>query len=131
MSRLWADAPRAASLPPAQAVLTIKDAIAAGSFYDNFLTGRKIETGDADGVFADPGGHGVRVFEGETACGGQEHFYLEPQCSYVIPGARSPPPLPPPAVPPLSARVSARLWGEPLRTAVLTPPPPLLIPPQF
>ena len=27
-----------------------------------------------------------RVIEGEARLGGQEHFYLEPQCSVVIPG---------------------------------------------
>lgn len=71
--------------------MTIRDAIAAGSFYDNFLTGRKLEAGDADAVFADPQAHGARVFEGETVCGGQEHFYLEPQCSFVVPSALAAP----------------------------------------
>lgn len=66
------------------AILSIEDAIAAKSFFDvPGLTGHALARGDVDAAFV---AAGVRVFEGEVRCGGQEHFYLEPQCSLLLPG---------------------------------------------
>ena len=59
---------------PLPAILTIEDAIAAGSF----LTGPlHIIRGDAQAKLAASPLH----LEGELVIGGQEHFYLETQCS--------------------------------------------------
>lgn len=62
-----------------EAVLSINEAIEAKSFYD---TVQKLECGDVDSAFADC----EHVVEGESFCGGQEHFYLESQACIVIPG---------------------------------------------
>jgi xanthine dehydrogenase large subunit len=59
---------------PLPAILTIEDAIAA----HNFLSGpMRIVRGDADAALA----QSQHRIEGELAIGGQEHFYLETQCS--------------------------------------------------
>jgi xanthine dehydrogenase large subunit len=58
---------------PLPAVLTIEDAIMAGSFHSAPL---RIARGDASVLESSP----LR-FEGELAIGGQEHFYLETQCA--------------------------------------------------
>jgi xanthine dehydrogenase/oxidase len=68
-------------------ILTIDEAVAAGTFHDNArLTGHALQRGDPDAVLAGAEAAGLRVFEGVARCGGQEHFYLEPQCSVVTPG---------------------------------------------
>lgn len=63
------------------AVLDIDDAIAAGSYFQEW--GHRVERGDAAGCFAS--GVCDQVLEGEVKMGGQEHFYLEPNASIVIP----------------------------------------------
>ena len=45
--------------------------------------GHTIECGDVESAFSD--GSCDHVIEGEIKMGGQEHFYLEPQGSVVIP----------------------------------------------
>ncbi len=60
-------------------ILTIADAIAANSFFDPKKT---IEKGDVDKAFASA----AHIVEGEISIGAQEHFYLEPQGSFVVPG---------------------------------------------
>jgi xanthine dehydrogenase large subunit len=63
-----------AEYQPLPAILTIEDAIAA----HNFLSGpMRIVRGDADAALA----QSQHRLEGELAIGGQEHFYLETQCS--------------------------------------------------
>jgi len=58
-------------LPP---ILTIEDAIAAGSFHSDPML---IVRGDAQSAVA----HSPHQLEGQLAIGGQEHFYLETQAS--------------------------------------------------
>ena len=65
-------------------ILSIKDAIAANSEYQG--EGHSIVKGNAQGVF-DSGEY--LMMEGECRIGGQEHFYLEPQNTLVIPGEGS------------------------------------------
>ena len=67
---------------PLPAVLSIEDAIAAGSEIEGW--GHRVECGDAAACFAS--GECDHVLEGESAMGGQEHFYLEPHGCLVIPG---------------------------------------------
>ena len=62
------------------AVLSIDDAIAASSFFD--FPGLSITTGDVDAALATSD----IVVTGELRIGGQEHFYLEPQCALALPG---------------------------------------------
>ncbi len=66
-----------------ESLVTIKDAIAAGSYHGIAPT---IDKGDIDAAFADA----AHVFEGEFEFGGQEHFYLETQASlaYVDEGGQ-------------------------------------------
>lgn len=52
------------------ATLTLREAIAAGSFQGSAST---MVRGDVSVAFAEA----AHIFEGETECGGQEHFYLE------------------------------------------------------
>jgi len=59
---------------PLPALLTIEEAIEAGSFQG---TPRTVRRGDADAALAGA----VQRFTGEFSCGGQEHFYLETQCA--------------------------------------------------
>src|SRR3984885_308971 len=58
---------------PLPAVLTIEDAILAGSFHSAPL---RLARGDASVIESSP----LR-FEGELRIGGQEHFHLETQCA--------------------------------------------------
>ncbi len=60
-------------------ILTIADAIRANSF---FPPSKTIEKGEVDDAIA----KARHVVEGEVAIGAQEHFYLEPQGSFVVPG---------------------------------------------
>lgn len=60
-------------------ILTIADAIKAKSFFEPMKT---IEKGDVDKAFATA----AHVVEGEVSIGAQEHFYLEPQGSFAVPG---------------------------------------------
>eukprot|EP00850_Spirogloea_muscicola_P006424 SM000030S11433 [mRNA] locus=s30:612063:618646:- [translate_table: standard] len=64
-------------LPP---LLSIEDAVAAGSFMPNM--DRYMATGDVDEAFASGACDGG-VLEGDVQMGGQEHFYLEPNCTLV------------------------------------------------
>jgi xanthine dehydrogenase/oxidase len=83
------------------AILDIASAVAAGSFYDNvgppaFTTDHEILSGDVAGARAaaaaavaaaakgDLSGDLV-VVSGEMRVGGQEHFYLEPNTTLVVP----------------------------------------------
>jgi xanthine dehydrogenase large subunit len=58
---------------PLSAILTIEDAILAGSFHSAPL---RMARGDASVIDSSP-----LLFEGELKIGGQEHFYLETQCA--------------------------------------------------
>jgi xanthine dehydrogenase large subunit len=58
---------------PLPAILTIEDAIRAGSFHSAPL---RLARGDASAIESSP-----LYFEGELRMGGQEHFYLETQCA--------------------------------------------------
>lgn len=61
--------------------MSIDEAIALESYHPQFE--RKLEHGDVDAAFASDAV--AVVIEGEARMGGQEHFYLEPQCNYVVP----------------------------------------------
>ena len=61
------------------AVLSIEDALKMGSFHPN--TYRFLQKGDVDSYFLS--GKSDYVVEGSMRMGGQEHFYLEPNCSLV------------------------------------------------
>eukprot|EP00879_Flechtneria_rotunda_P007117 GHRR01007469.1.p1 GENE.GHRR01007469.1~~GHRR01007469.1.p1 ORF type:complete len:682 (+),score=243.05 GHRR01007469.1:3597-5642(+) len=61
------------------AVISIEDAIAAGSFYQAY--GNLLQTGDLHTGFADAD----HILEGIIRLGGQEHFYLEPHGCIVVP----------------------------------------------
>ena len=63
-----------AEYQPLPAILTIEDAIAAGNFHSGPM---RIVRGDADAALA----QSQHSIEGTLAIGGQEHFYLETQCS--------------------------------------------------
>lgn len=63
-----------AEVTPLPSLVTVPEAIAAGSFHGIQPT---IDKGDVDGAFADA----AHVFEGEFEFAGQEHFYLETQAS--------------------------------------------------
>src|SRR5215471_19163507 len=63
-----------AEYEPMPSILSIQDAIAAKSFLSGPM---RIVRGDVEGAFA---GSPNRI-EGELSMGGQEHFYLETQCS--------------------------------------------------
>lgn len=60
------------------AVVSIEDAIAAKSY---FRASQTIESGDVETALASAD----HVLEGEHRMGGQEHFYLEPHGSIVVP----------------------------------------------
>ncbi|XP_041043265.1 xanthine dehydrogenase/oxidase [Carcharodon carcharias] len=59
-------------------IITIQDAITHESFHDS---PRKLENGNIDLGFA----QADDIVEGEMHIGGQEHFYLETQCTVAIP----------------------------------------------
>ncbi|OMO78014.1 Aldehyde oxidase/xanthine dehydrogenase, a/b hammerhead [Corchorus olitorius] len=61
------------------AILTIEDAIGAKSFHPN--TEKFLQKGDVDLCFQS--GQCDKIIEGKVQVGGQEHFYLEPQSSFV------------------------------------------------
>lgn len=61
------------------AILSIKEAIDAKSFHPN--TERRLQKGDVELCFKS--GQCDKIIEGEVQMGGQEHFYMEPQCSLV------------------------------------------------
>jgi xanthine dehydrogenase/oxidase len=70
-------------LPP---VLSIEDAIAASSFYVDLgppamTTKHSIHSGKVPTELVE----GDVVVEGEMKVGGQEHFYLEPNVTLVVP----------------------------------------------
>lgn len=62
-----------AEYEPRAPILTIEDAIQAGSFLAGPL---RIDRGDASAIESSP-----LCFSGELRIGGQEHFYLETQCA--------------------------------------------------
>ncbi|XP_046887432.1 xanthine dehydrogenase/oxidase [Hypomesus transpacificus] len=59
-------------------IVTIQDAIANKSFYEPVRT---IQRGDPDQAFI----QADHVLEGEMHMGGQEHFYLETNCTVAVP----------------------------------------------
>jgi xanthine dehydrogenase/oxidase len=61
------------------AILDIETAAAQKSFYEGW--GHAIECGDVNSTI-----DATRCISGEVRMGGQEHFYLEPNASLVIPG---------------------------------------------
>ncbi|VAH17397.1 unnamed protein product [Triticum turgidum subsp. durum] len=63
------------------AILSISEAVKAGSFHPN--TTRCLSNGDVDQCFAS--NTCDKIIEGEIRVGGQEHFYMEPQCTFVWP----------------------------------------------
>ncbi|KAL0052613.1 hypothetical protein WJX82_004790 [Trebouxia sp. C0006] len=65
-------------LPP---LISIEDAIEAESYYEGW--GKRIDCGDVDRVFESE--EYDHVIEGTCKMGGQEHFYLEPHGSIVVP----------------------------------------------
>eukprot|EP01041_Mallomonas_annulata_P005146 gene5146-10286_t len=60
------------------AILSISDAIASNSFYPDI---HGIESGDINNAVRDS----AVVVEGEVWIGGQDHFYLETNCTLVVP----------------------------------------------
>ncbi|KAJ1726090.1 hypothetical protein LPJ61_005428 [Coemansia biformis] len=60
------------------AILTVREAVQKESWFPEV---RQLQTGDVDAAFADAD----FVFEGESFCGGQEHFYLETMGSIAVP----------------------------------------------
>ncbi|XBJ24469.1 hypothetical protein VPH35_002343 [Triticum aestivum] len=63
------------------AILSISEAVKAGSFHPN--TTRCLSNGDVEQCFAS--NTCDKIIEGEIRVGGQEHFYMEPQCTFVWP----------------------------------------------
>jgi len=67
-------------IDPRPAILTIDDALAAGSHFEGGpLTWTR---GDVEAALAEA----AHVIEGEIEIGGQEHFYLEGQAALALPG---------------------------------------------
>jgi xanthine dehydrogenase/oxidase len=68
------------------AIVSIEDAIRAGSFWTDFRHEMK-RGGDAEQILRQTQVDGKRlvVVEGSMRCGGQEHFYLEPNSTLAIP----------------------------------------------
>ncbi|KAI0376086.1 xanthine dehydrogenase [Hypomontagnella monticulosa] len=65
------------------AILTISQAINAGSYFDH---GKQLKKGAAiEGSLSDVFARCEHVFEGTTRLGGQEHFYLETNAALAIP----------------------------------------------
>lgn len=72
-------------------LLTIDEAVASGSFHSHDrltsgVAGRRLARGDVDAAFEAAAAAEHVVVSGTARCGGQEHFYLEPNGSLVIPG---------------------------------------------
>ena len=63
------------------AILSIEEAVKNGSFHPN--TKRCLVKGNVEQCFL-PGACD-RIISGEVHVGGQEHFYMEPQCTLVWP----------------------------------------------
>ncbi|XP_051208920.1 xanthine dehydrogenase [Lolium perenne] len=63
------------------AILSIEEAIKADSFHPN--TTRCLSKGDVEQCFVS--NTCDKIIEGEIRVGGQEHFYMEPQCTLVWP----------------------------------------------
>uniref|UniRef100_A0A0D9VSA3 FAD-binding PCMH-type domain-containing protein n=1 Tax=Leersia perrieri TaxID=77586 RepID=A0A0D9VSA3_9ORYZ len=63
------------------AILSIEEAVKAGSFHPN--TKKCLVKGNVEECFVS--GACNRIIEGEVRVGGQEHFYMEPQCALVWP----------------------------------------------
>ncbi|CAN1200132.1 Xanthine dehydrogenase 1 [Linum perenne] len=61
------------------AILTIREAVDAGSFHPH--TQKCMKSGDVDACFGSS--QCDKIVEGEVQIGGQEHFYLEPNSSYI------------------------------------------------
>jgi xanthine dehydrogenase large subunit len=59
---------------PLPALVTVRDAMAAGSFQGGMP---RLERGDVEAAFA----QAAHVYSGVTECSGQEHFYLETHCA--------------------------------------------------
>ncbi|KAK9866817.1 hypothetical protein WJX84_005780, partial [Apatococcus fuscideae] len=62
-------------------IISCEDAIKANSYFEGW--GHRLDYGDVEACFAS--GECDHVVEGTARIGGQEHFYLEPHCSIVIP----------------------------------------------
>lgn len=60
-------------------ILSIKEAIASGSFFPNSV--KCLVSGDVEQCFLS--GECDRIIEGEVQVGGQEHFYLEPNSTLI------------------------------------------------
>nr|XP_034607198.1 xanthine dehydrogenase-like isoform X4 [Setaria viridis] len=63
------------------AILSIEEAIKTGSFHPN--TKRRLVKGNVEQCFLS--GACDRIITGEVRVGGQEHFYMEPQCNLIWP----------------------------------------------
>ncbi|KAJ2558682.1 hypothetical protein EV175_000675 [Coemansia sp. RSA 1933] len=63
---------------PLPAVLGVREAARAGSWFDEL---RQLQNGDVEAALA----QADHVFEGESYCGPQEHFYLETMASITVP----------------------------------------------
>lgn len=61
------------------AILSIEDAVKSKSFHPN--SHRFLSKGDVELCFQSDQCH--KIIEGEVHIGGQEHFYLEPQSTFV------------------------------------------------
>eukprot|EP00566_Odontella_aurita_P036259 CAMPEP_0113545998 /NCGR_PEP_ID=MMETSP0015_2-20120614/11568_1 /TAXON_ID=2838 /ORGANISM="Odontella" /LENGTH=1428 /DNA_ID=CAMNT_0000446417 /DNA_START=478 /DNA_END=4764 /DNA_ORIENTATION=- /assembly_acc=CAM_ASM_000160 len=71
-----------------ETVVSIEQAIAAGSFYD--FARHTLEHGDVESALADvppaaPDGSRLVTVNGSFRCGGQEHFYLETNSTLAVP----------------------------------------------
>ncbi|KAF2885328.1 hypothetical protein ILUMI_20860 [Ignelater luminosus] len=62
-------------------IISIDDAINHKSYFTGFNNPKVIEKGDVDKVFETA----PHIVEGESRNGAQEHFYLETQCTLVVP----------------------------------------------
>lgn len=63
------------------AILSIEEAVKSKSFHPN--TKKCLVKGDVEQCFVS--GACDRIISGEVHVGGQEHFYMEPQCTLVWP----------------------------------------------
>ncbi|KAJ1900432.1 hypothetical protein LPJ81_003946, partial [Coemansia sp. IMI 209127] len=63
---------------PLPAILGVREAAQKGAWFDEV---RQLQNGDVDAAFAEADS----VFEGESYCGPQEHFYLETMGSITVP----------------------------------------------
>jgi len=72
-----------------KAVVSIEDAIAAGSFWTEFVHEMR-RGGDVDEILerGEADGKKLVVVEGTMRTGGQEHFYLEPNSTMAVRSSR-------------------------------------------